>query len=217
MPKKIPKEPKPLSVARANPWDTLPREVQVDIGNRDKRFRETTDSSMHGQDQPKIYEIRDHTLELLMHQPVLEVHAVRVVRTPHGDERQLHLKVRVMSRREEVIPDVLVDTGAQVSLVRNRLFLDTCLKSSDRPVRLKVANGGIMVGGAREAELGLEFREHDRLGTGPTKRLMLHEKFYEADLSDWEIIMGYDFMVSNSAAALPHHATLIREANERLS
>ena len=29
--------------------------------------------------------------------------------------------------------------------------------------------------------------------------------------------MGYDFMVSNSAGALPHRATFIREANERLS
>ena len=46
---------------------------------------------------------------------------------------------------------------------------------------------------------------------------MLHGKFYEDDLSDWDIIIGYDFMVSNSARALPHHATLIREANKRLS
>ena len=29
--------------------------------------------------------------------------------------------------------------------------------------------------------------------------------------------MGYDFMVSNSAGALPHRATLICEANKRLS
>ena len=48
---------------------------------------------MDGQDQPKTYTIRDHTLEVLMHPDVLELHAVRVVHTPHGDERQLHLKV----------------------------------------------------------------------------------------------------------------------------
>ena len=46
---------------------------------------------------------------------------------------------------------------------------------------------------------------------------MLHGTFYEADLSDWDIIMGYVYMVSNSGQALPHGATLIREANERLS
>ena len=34
---------------------------------------------MDGQDQPKIYNIRDHTLEVLMHPDVLELHAARVV------------------------------------------------------------------------------------------------------------------------------------------
>ena len=144
MPKKVPKEPKPLSSTSANRWDALPREVQVDIGSWDKRVGETTESPVDGQDQPKLYEIRDHTLEVLMHPSVLELRAVRVVCTPHGDERELHLKVGVMCGRKEVIADVLVDTGAGVSLARNGLFLDTCLKSSDRPVRLTFANGGIM-------------------------------------------------------------------------
>ena len=161
VPKKFLKEPNPLSSPSASPWDALPREVQVDIGNWDKKVRETTESTVDGQDQAKIYEIRDHTLEVLMQPSVLELHAVRVVRTPHGDERQLHFRVRVMSGRKEVIADVLVDTRAQVSLVQNVLFPDTCLKSSDRPVRLKVANGGIMNGGAREAGHGLQFFEHD--------------------------------------------------------
>ena len=46
---------------------------------------------------------------------------------------------------------------------------------------------------------------------------MLHGKFYEAHLYDWDIIMGHNFMVSNSARAMPYCPTLIREANERLS
>ena len=176
------------------------------------------ESPVDGQDQPKIYEIGDHTLEVLIHPSVLELHAMTVVRTPHGDERQLHLKVRVMCGRKEVVADVLVDTGVEVSLVRNGLFPDTCLKSSDRPVRLKVANGGIMGGGSRDTEFGLEFWEHDRLHQPyEAKRLMFHGKVYESDLFDWDIIMGYDFMVSNSAGALRHRATLICEANERVS
>ena len=96
LPKKVPKEPKPLSSASGNPWGTLPRQVQVDIGNWDKKVGETTESPLDGQDQPKFHEIRDQTLEVLMHSSVLELHAVRVVCTPHGDERQLHLKVRVI-------------------------------------------------------------------------------------------------------------------------
>ena len=161
VPKKFLKGQKRLTFARANPWDAQPTEVQVYIGNRDKKPRKSTQGPVDGQDQPNTYEILDHRLEVLMHPSVLELHAVRVVHTPHGHERQLHLKVRVLCRRKEVVIDVFVDTGAQVSLLSNGLFRDTCLKSSDRPVRLKVANGRIMGGGACEAELRLESWQQD--------------------------------------------------------
>ena len=119
MPNKAPEEPKPLSFATPNPWSALPREVYGGKG-RGKKEGATTESPVDGQDQPKIYTIRDHTLEVLMHPDVLELHALRVLHTPHGDERQLHLKVRVRCGQEELVVDVLVDTGAQVSLVRRR-------------------------------------------------------------------------------------------------
>ena len=182
MPKKFSKEPKPLGSTSANPWDALPREVQVNVGSWDNKVGETTESLVDGQDQPKIYEIRDHTLEVLMHPSVLELHAVRLVPTPHDNERQLHLKMRVLCGLSEVIAHVLVDTGAQVSLVRNGLFPDTCLKSSDRPVCLKVANGRIMAADAREAKLSLEFWEHDRLNRPDQAKCLIPQgKFYEAD------------------------------------
>ena len=127
MPKKAPEEPKPLKFATPNPWSTLPREVYVGKA-RGKKEGATTESPVDGQDQPRIYTIRDYTLEVLMHPDVLELHAVRVVHTPHGDERQLHLKVRVRCGQEEKVVDVLVDTGAQVSLVRRGLFKEESLQ-----------------------------------------------------------------------------------------
>ena len=77
MPKKAPEEPKPLSFATPNPWSALRREVYVGKG-RGKKEGATTESHADGQDQPSIYTIRDHTLEVLMHPDVLELHAVRV-------------------------------------------------------------------------------------------------------------------------------------------
>ena len=77
---------------------------------------------MDGQDQPKIYTIRDHTLEVLMHPDVLELHAVRVIHTPQGDERQLHLKVRVRCGQEELVVDVLVDTDMMEWMCVNGRF-----------------------------------------------------------------------------------------------
>ena len=112
VPKKAPEEPKPLSFATPNPWSALPREVYVGKG-RGKKEGATTDSPLDGQDQPRIYTIRDHTLEVLMQPDVLELHAVRVVHTPHGDERQLHLKVRVRCGQEELVVVVLVEPGPE--------------------------------------------------------------------------------------------------------
>ena len=50
-----------------------------------KKEGATTESPVDGQDQPRIY-TRDHTLEVLMHPDVLELHAVRVIHTLQGDE-----------------------------------------------------------------------------------------------------------------------------------
>ena len=164
---------------------------------------------------PNIYTIRDHTLEVLMHPDVLELHDVRVVHTPHGDERQLHLKVRVRCGREEKVVDGLVHTGAQVSLVRRGLFKEELLQASRRPVRLKVANREIMGGGTHEATISMEFWEHERLNRPDlAKRSTPSGNFYVADITDWDMIMGYDFMVANAIGAPPHCATLVREDDE---
>ena len=70
MPKKAAEEPKPLSFATPNPWSALPRDVYVGKG-RGKKEGATTESPVDGQDQPKIYTIRDDTLEVLMHLDVV--------------------------------------------------------------------------------------------------------------------------------------------------
>ena len=184
MPKKAPEEPKPLSFATPNPWSALPREVYVGKG-RCKKEGATTESPVDGQDQPMIYTIRDHTHEVLMHPDVLESHAVRVVHTPHGNERQLPLKVRVRCGQEELVVDALVDTGAQVSLVWRGLFKQESLQPSRRPVRLKVANGQIMGGGTHEATISMEFREHERLNSPDfAKRSTPSGNFIVGDITD---------------------------------
>ena len=217
VPKKASEEPKPLSFATPNPWSALPREVYAGKG-RGKKEGATTESPVDGQDQPKIYTIRDHTLEVLMHPDVLELHAMRVVHTPQGDERQVHLKVRVRCGQEGLMVDVLVDTGAQVSLVRRGLFKEESLQPNPRPLHLKMANGEIMGGGTHEATISMEFYEHERLNRPVlAKRNTLSGNFYVADITDCDMIMGYDYMGGNTIGALPHRATLVREDNECLT
>ena len=87
-----------------------------------------------------------------------------------------------------------------------------------RPVHLKVANGEILGEGLHEATISMEFWEHERFNRPDlAKRSTLSENFYVADITDWDMIMGYDFIVGNTIGALPHCATLVREDNECLT
>ena len=75
-----------------------------------------------------------------------------------------------------------------------------------------------MGGGTHEATISMEFWEHERLNRSDlAKRSTLSGNFYVADITDWDMIMGYDFMVGNAIGALPHRAKLVREDEECLT
>ena len=65
VPERAPEEPSTLSFAGRSPWNTLPREVHMDLGRTQIKDGETTESPVDGHDQPKIYTIQDRTLEVL--------------------------------------------------------------------------------------------------------------------------------------------------------
>ena len=105
-----------------------------------------------GQPEPIVHDLHVSLIELLEQPEILSLHAVRRV----GRERQLHLKVLALCGEVEKVFNVLVDRGAQVSLVKAGLLPPECLTDSRRPVRLKVAKGQYMGGGMREAAIGLQ-------------------------------------------------------------
>ena len=112
---------------------------------------------------------------------------------------------------------MLVDTGAQVSLVKAVLLPPECLTDSRRPVRLKVANGQYMVGGTREAAIGLQFVNHRELSRPDLgKEILLQGRFYEAQM-DWDMIVGYDFMMETDSGVLPAQASMTLYQDDQLS
>ena len=134
----------------------------------------------------------------------------------HVQDQQGHGHRRHREDRQH--REVKEDTGAQVSLVWRGLFKEESLQPSRRPVRLKVANGEMMGGGTHEATISMEFWEHERLNRPDlATRSTLSGKFYVANIRDWDMIMGYDFIVGNPIGPLPHRATLVREDNECLT
>ena len=104
----------------------------------------------------------DRSMKLLKRPEILSWHTVRRV----GSKRQLHLKIRALCGEVERVFNVLVDTGAQVSLVKAGLIPPECLTASRRPVRLKVANGQYMMGGTKEAEIALRLVNFELMALG---------------------------------------------------
>ena len=166
-----------------------------------------------GLPEPIIHDLHQSLIELLERPEILSLHAVRHV----GRERQLHLKVRALCGEVEKVFDVLVDTGAQVSLVKAGPLRPDCLTDSRRPVRLKVANGQYMVGGTRQAAIRLQFVNHRELSRPDLgMEILLQGRFYEAQ-SDWGMIVGYDFMMETDSGILLAQASMTLYQDDQLS
>ena len=169
------------SFATKNVFDVL-QDLSESIGGSPGPQLDAAD----GQPEPILHDLHQSLIELLERPEILSLHAVRRV----GRQRQLHLKVHALCGEVEKVFDVLVDTGAQVSLVKAGLLPPECLTDSRKPVRLKVANGQYMVGGAREAAIGLQFVNHGELSRPDLgKVILLQGRFYEAQM-DWDMIVG---------------------------
>ena len=196
------------SFATKNVFDVL-QDLSESIGGSPGPQLDAAD----GQPKPIVHDLHQSLIELLERLEILRVHAVRRV----GRERQLHLKVRAICEEVQKVFDVLVDTGAQVSLVKAGLLPPECLTDSRRPVRLKVASGQYMVGGTREAAIGLQFVNQSALSRPDLgKGILLQGRFYEAQM-DWDMIVGYDFMMETDSGVLPAQASMTLYQDDQLS
>ena len=112
---------------------------------------------------------------------------------------------------------MLVDTGAQVSPVKTGLLLPDCLTTSRRPVRLNVANGQYTGEGTKKAAIPLQFMNHRELSRPDLgKRILLKKTFYEAQ-SNWDMIVGYEFMMATDSGVRPAQASITLYQEDQLS
>ena len=112
------------SFATKNVFDVL-QDLSESIGGSPGPQLDAAD----GQPDPIVHDLHQSLIELLERPEILSLHAVRRV----GCEQQLHLKVRALCGEVEKVFDVLVDTGAQVSLVKAGLLPPECLTDSRKP------------------------------------------------------------------------------------
>ena len=106
------------SFATKNVFDVL-QDLSESIGGSPGPQLDAAD----GQPEPIVHNLHQLFIELLERPEILRLHAVRRV----GRGRQLHLNVRALCGEVEKVFDVLVNTGAQVSLVKAGLLPQDCL------------------------------------------------------------------------------------------
>ena len=196
------------SIATKNVFNVL-QDVSESIGGSAGPQLDAAD----GQPELIVHDLHQSLVELLDWPEILSLHALRAM----GRERQLRLKVRALCREVEKVFDMLADTGAQVSLVKAGLLPPECLTDSRKPVRLKVANGQYTVGGMREAAIRLQFVNHPELSRPDLgKEILLQGRFSETQM-DWDMFVGYDFMMGTDSRVLPAQASMTLYQDDQLS
>lgn len=117
-----------------------------------------------------------------------------VARTDLGEERRLV---------------VLIDTGAEVNLVKPGVFEDHAFVKAKKELSLVTASGDALPGGAREVRLQLRLRVHDQPGV----QVHTTGTFYEAAIV-WDAIVGYDFLITHGLAIWPAGRCLMDRPDE---
>ena len=74
-----------------------------------------------------------------------------------------------------------------------------------------------MVGGMKEGEIQLQFVNHCELSPMDlSKEILLKGKLYDAQM-DWDMIIGYDFMMQTDCGILPAQAAMNLYQDDQLS
>ena len=104
---------------------------------------------------------------------------------------------------------VLIDTGAQVNLVKTGLVP---MREARRPVSFETADGSPMNGG--EELTRLQLRLYNRDGLADADRMMdLTDDFFNADIQ-YDLILSYPTLSEHRMGVLPHRNALIHEDEE---
>jgi hypothetical protein len=102
---------------------------------------------------------------------------------------------------------VLVDTGAQVNLVKNVVVPRHLARAPPRPIRLVAANGQCVLGGDRCFKLELNLQKRGT-GQGGFQTLYLDGVFYLADI-EVDAILSFPWLAENGLGVFPHHKALV--------
>ena len=96
----------------------------------------------------------------------------------------------------------LVDTGAQVNLVRHDLFPKDCFQPSRNPLALSTVSGEPLPGGKSEVRLQLRFTAETPDGEPVPRGWTVFANFHDADIG-CDAILSYEWMAQQRINVLP--------------
>ena len=122
----------------------------------------------------------------------LRAFSSQLVDTGTVKDVQLRIQAFVMHGNARTQITALIDTGAEVSLVKKDLFPADCFQISARPICLTGANSQTLQGGVNEALLTLEFAATDK-ESGREIQVRTPSLLYEAAI-ELDMILSYAWL-----------------------
>ena len=107
---------------------------------------------------------------------------------------------------------ILIDTGAQVNLVRSGLISGHLFQGATKIVRLVTASGTVLPGGERTVDLQLKFSSVEEPGVR-SRTFVYPTTFYEAAIKV-DAILSYPWLLENEVGVMPHKRALAVEYPE---
>ena len=116
-----------------------------------------------------------------------------------------HLRMAVKLRLDEEDEGqqamALIDTGAEVCLIRRGLLQERAFREAEFPLKLVAANNDPVVGGTKEVDLHIHFYGVEE-GTKVKQRLRMPTTLYEAAI-DEDIILSYRWLAERDIKLSP--------------
>ena len=136
-----------------------------------------------------------------------------IAATASTERRRLVLTVHVAAPRGETKQiKVLIDTGAEVNLIRPGIFQPDSFQQASKPLKLVTVSGSILQGGQKTIPLVFHLHgEHPQ--TGFKTHHLLGGLFYEADIG-WDAIISYQLLRQQKIGVLPSRHCLMLDQGD---
>ena len=122
-----------------------------------------------------------------------------------GDnDLQLVVKLDLVLPEGSTLPgvEILIDTGAEVNLIREGLVPKHLLSPAEKTFRFLTADGTRMRGGDKVVQLKMSFQKTTMTDTDPTK-FETEGLFYQADIQA-DAILSHPWLVEKRLGVIPH-------------